>query len=338
MKPATGTTPLSALHAIAIDTETTGLDTARARIVQFGAVPIDQGCPVPARIWQILVDPGEPVPATATAIHGITDADLAGRARFSQALAELERLAAGRVLVGYAIGFDLAVTEHEANRAGIVWARPRSLCVRLLATIVAPDLPDQSLDTIAAWLGLTIENRHSAGGDALAARGVRTLGEAERAVLGLTAQLESGHQAGWAEPVLRPGAAAGALGGVDPYAYRHRVRELMSSPPAIVRSSTRVSAAMDLMVARRIGSVFVSDHGQPERPMADFGIVTERDLIRRLVEKGEQALRQEIGSIASRPWSRYAPTPSSIALSAASSAPATSCGCARGPPSRSTTK
>src|SRR5690606_39453540 len=39
----TNATPLIALDAVVFDTETTGLDPARARIVEFGAVRIDAG-------------------------------------------------------------------------------------------------------------------------------------------------------------------------------------------------------------------------------------------------------------------------------------------------------
>ena len=73
-----------------------------------------------------------------------------------------------RVVIGHSIGFDLSMLEHETARAGLEWHKPRSLCVRLLAP-VEPDQPDQSLDAIAARLGIAIPDRHSALGDARAA-------------------------------------------------------------------------------------------------------------------------------------------------------------------------
>ena len=97
-------------------------------------------------------------------------------------------------MIGHTIGFDLAVLERECRRAGIAWSTPRRLDVRLLAEIVQPSLPDYSLDTIAAWLGIETRSRHSAYGDAVAALAssrrlcrdlrdwkIRTLAEAERA-------------------------------------------------------------------------------------------------------------------------------------------------------------
>ncbi|MCV0397650.1 MAG: CBS domain-containing protein [Rhizobiaceae bacterium] len=315
MKPATGATPLGALDALAIDTETTGLDTTTARIVQIGAVPVRRGRPQKEAAWQTLVDPGVPIPASATAIHHIGNEDVADQPGFADALASLRELGAGRVLIGYSIGFDLAVMEREAARAGLAWTRPRTLCVRLLSMIANPNLPDQSIETICAWLGIAIEGRHSAAGDAFAAaeifccllpflskKGVRTLGEAERAVLGLTAHLESGHQAGWSEPVLRPGdGGRRAMGGVDPYAYRHRICEVMSSPAVILPAATRAETAIDEMTKRRISSVFVCEHGEPDRPLGEYGIVTERDMMRLIAREGQRAFDIELGAIASRP-------------------------------------
>ncbi|MCB1425024.1 MAG: hypothetical protein KDJ89_04515, partial [Notoacmeibacter sp.] len=48
MKHVTGATPLSMLNAVALDTETTGLDPKKARIVQIGAVRISNGKVTPS--------------------------------------------------------------------------------------------------------------------------------------------------------------------------------------------------------------------------------------------------------------------------------------------------
>jgi CBS domain-containing protein len=312
MKPVTGATPLIAIDAIAVDTETTGLDASKARIVQVGAVGIAGGRVSPDAVLDRLVNPGEPIPPVVSKIHGIDDAMVAGAPGFPAVWAELGDFTAGRILLGHSIGFDLAVLERECRRAKLPWEKPRSLCVRLLGTVAKPDLPDHSLETLASWLGVHIEGRHSALGDARAAadiflallpklheRGIRTLAEAERALLGLSGELESGHRAGWAEPVSAPGAPA--FRSVDPYAYRHRVGDLMSSPPIVVKSDLPARRAIALMVERKISSLFVSDRGVPARTMSEYGIITERDVMRRLANDGEAALAHAVGSFASRP-------------------------------------
>lgn len=309
----TGATPLQVLDAVAFDTETTGLDAATDRIVQMGAVPIRRGVVDAAATWEVLVDPRVPIPPSSTAIHHITNAMVRNAPSFADAWRGFEEFSGGRILIGHSIGFDLAVLAREADRAGLDWKKPRSLCIRLLAATANPRLPDYSLEAIASWLGITIEDRHQAPGDAraaadifvalvphLASRGIRSLAEAERACLGLTAQLEDHHRAGWAEPVSRPEGFRSFVA-VDPYAYRHRLSDLMSSPPVVTREDASVGETMKLMLARRISSIFVSADGQPGGMLSEYGIVTERDMMRTLAAAGASAFAQPVGGLASRP-------------------------------------
>ncbi|MBB4004526.1 DUF294 nucleotidyltransferase-like domain-containing protein [Aurantimonas endophytica] len=312
METTTGATPLIALAAAAVDTETTGPDAGRARIIQIGAVGIERGKVVPGDRLDLLVDPGEPIPPASTRIHGISDSDVRSAASFAAEWPTLQRFVGSRILVGHTIGFDLAVLERECRRAGLAWEKPRSLCVRLLATVAHPQLADHSLDMIADWLGVRVEGRHTGLGDAIAAgeifvallpelrkQGIRTLGEAENACLMLSHALEAGHRAGWVEPVARP--RAPAFQPVDPYAYRHRVDTLMSHPPVVVAASEPAGRVIDLMVTRKISSVLVSERGVPGEPVEAYGIVTERDMLRQISNEREEALAAPVGAIASRP-------------------------------------
>jgi DNA polymerase-3 subunit epsilon/CBS domain-containing protein len=309
----TGATPLAALDAVAIDTETTGLDARNDRVVQIGLIAIENGELAPKSVWERLVDPGIAIPPRSSAIHHITNSMVRQAPKFVQAWREAEGHIAGRILIGYSVGFDLAVLAHEAERAGISWMKPRSLCVRLLAATANPNLPDYSIEALASWLGVELHSRHQALGDAraaagiflamvpkLAERGIRTLAEAERACLQLTEQLETHVRAGWTEPVSRPEMFRSFVA-VDPYAYKHRLADLMSAPPVCITSATTARDAMALMLERKISSVFVSDAGEPGGKIAGYGILTERDLMRRLTANGADALNEQSGGIATRP-------------------------------------
>ena len=115
--------------------------------------------------------------------------------------------------------------KRECARAGLAWTPPPALDTRLLAEIAEPELADYSLESLAAWLGLEITDRHSALGDARAAarifqalvpklreRGIRTLAEAMRACRSLTRVLEQHHRAGWSETGAPDDAAERAHG------------------------------------------------------------------------------------------------------------------------------
>jgi CBS domain-containing protein len=309
MTPTTGATPLASLDAVAIDTETTSLDTSLARILEIAAISLRDD----AR-FETLVEPGIAIPAASSSVHGITAETVADAPRFAAAYADFRAFTGNRVLVGYSIGYDLAILEKETARAGLTWKKPRSLCVRLLATLTNPSLPDYSLDMISNWLGIGIDNRHRAMGDAdaaaaifrallprLAERGVRTLAEAERACLMLTSELETHHRAGWSEPVTRPADTSGALRAVDPYAYRHRIADIMSSPPLVAPSGMSLDDAIRLMVDRKVSSLFVSPDGVAGQPVETYGIVTERDVMRKIASGSASALDFRIGDIATRP-------------------------------------
>ncbi len=309
MKPTTGATPLAALDAIVFDTETTGLDTRTARIIEIGAIR-----PRTFDTHATLVDPGEPIPASSSAVHGITAETVRGAPRFAEAWNDFASFAGNRVLIGYSVGYDLAILEKEAGRAGLAWKKPRSLCLRLLSVLANPSLPDYSLDMIAAWLGVTIEDRHRALGDAkvaaaifsallpsLAARSIRTLAEAERACLSLTNELETHHRAGWSEPVSSPAEDRAVLRGVDPYAYRHRIADIMASPPVVVAQASTLAQAVAIMTERRISSVFVAPDPIAGLDISAYGILTERDVMRRIARDGAAALGQSVGDIATRP-------------------------------------
>ena len=73
MKPATGATPLIAIAAAALGTETTGLDATKARILRIGAVGILQGRIERQNWFDVGVDPGEAAAPAASRIHGSTD-------------------------------------------------------------------------------------------------------------------------------------------------------------------------------------------------------------------------------------------------------------------------
>src|SRR5438876_5323142 len=212
-----GATPLISLDAVAIDTETTSLDPRKAFLVEFAAVRLVGGQIQTAGLRQRMRPPG-PIPAAATRIHGIDNAAVSGAPSFAEAWPELAAFVGDNVVIGHALGFDLAVVKRECERAGLVWTVPRALDTRLLAEIAAQDLADYSLDGVAMWLGIDIADRHSALGDAimagrifvavlpkLRARGIRTLAEAERACRTLSNVLDQQYRAGWVEAVRIPG-------------------------------------------------------------------------------------------------------------------------------------
>ncbi len=105
---------------VVFDTETTGTNSRSDRIVEIACVKIH---PDGRREdWERRLNPGIPIPAASTAIHGISDADVASAPRFRDVAAELAAYLAGCDLAGYNIaGFDLPVLRAEFLRAGVAF-------------------------------------------------------------------------------------------------------------------------------------------------------------------------------------------------------------------------
>ncbi len=76
----------------------------------------------------------------------------------------------------------------------------------------------------------------------------------------------------------------------------------MSSPVLAVSAGTTVSRAALLMAQRKVGSFVVEVHGKPA------GIVTERDLVRKVMARGLDATRTRVGEVMSSPLLRAAPS------------------------------
>ncbi|MCX7328536.1 MAG: DUF294 nucleotidyltransferase-like domain-containing protein [Hyphomicrobiales bacterium] len=311
-------TPLMALRAAAIDTETTGLDVRKARLIEIGVLAIEGGALLPEPLLDQLVDCGDPVPAASTAVHGIRSNDLAGQPAFAAVHAAILAALQDRVLIGHTVGFDLALLRRECERAGLAAPTTLALDVRVLAQLVSSQLSSYSLEGLAAWLGVEPGRRHRAVGDAETAGliflalvprlrevGIRTLGEAMARCRMVTDAMAGGQPAEWDISTAGRGPAAGdgnagdaSLARLDHYPYRHRVSEVMNRKPVLLPGETLLGAALKLIAERKLSSVLV---GESLADAGQVGIVTERDIMRILAERGAEAFALPIGSFASRP-------------------------------------
>ena len=304
-------TALAALPAIALDLETTGLDVANDRVVQIGAVamlgPVVQSAP---RI-DTHVEPGVPIPAPSTRIHGLTDSTIAGAPRLAELFDSLFELLEGRVVVGQNIRFDLAVLRHEAARAGVPWRDPPALDVAHLAGALDRGLVDLGLESLANRFGVSIEARHDALGDAFAAAGifaalvprlreadVRTFGEAEAFAARRTDLVRREAEAGWH---AMPGdtsdeAPPPILARVDSFLYRRRLDEVMAVPARSIRADGTLREAALMMTEHRVGALLVA--GKNPQPA---GIVTERDLLRATTDPRIDPDMATVSSVMSAP-------------------------------------
>lgn len=108
---------MSFQRVVAFDLETTGLDTETCKIVEFCFIELDDRLEEVSR-WTQRVDPGIPIPPETTAIHGITDADVAGKPRFEAFAEKIQGLVDDAILMAYNHEYDTTVLHYELARAG----------------------------------------------------------------------------------------------------------------------------------------------------------------------------------------------------------------------------
>jgi CBS domain-containing protein len=304
-------TPLSALQALVLDTETTGLDVKQARVVEIGIA--GHGQPVE---WSSLIRPDIPIPAKSTAIHGIDDAMVQHAPRFGDVWRETARIIGNQVVIGHSFGFDLAILKRECDRAQLQWQEPVWLDTRFLAISLDARLPDFTISALCAWLDVPVTANHRALADAKATsavfsamiprlreKGIHTLGEALSACRRIQSINDELARAGWAEPPQARTLAASTpeaerAGEFDAYPFLHRVDALMNSPPVFISSSETINTALQLMAEKQISSLFVGSAGNTAE---NVGIITERDILRALAKNRAAALDQKVDAIATRP-------------------------------------
>jgi ATP-dependent DNA helicase DinG len=148
----------------ALDLETTGLDPARDRVIEIGAVAF-----TPDRVsttLERLVDPGRAVPETVLKLTGIKPEELRGAASPESALRELADFLRGRQPVGHGARLDV----DFLSAAGLWDPSAEILDTLDVARILLPLAASHSLPLLATELGFNQPRPHRALDDADATR------------------------------------------------------------------------------------------------------------------------------------------------------------------------
>jgi predicted DnaQ family exonuclease/DinG family helicase len=148
----------------ALDLETTGLDPARDRVIEVGAVAF-----TPEHVTttlERLVDPGRAVPETVLRLTGIRQEELRGAASPESALGELAAFLRGRQPVGHGARLDV-----DFLAAAGLWDPEMEILDTLdVARILLPSAASHSLPLLASEMGFNQPRPHRALDDADATR------------------------------------------------------------------------------------------------------------------------------------------------------------------------
>ncbi|TQO18650.1 DNA polymerase-3 subunit epsilon [Rhodoglobus vestalii] len=159
------------------DLETTGVDVETSRIVSACIAFVDPSGAVVSR-WDWLADPGVEIPAGAAAIHGIsTERARAEGRQAAIVVAEIVQTlkvtcALGMPLVVYNAPYDLSLLDRECRRHSINSLVEPYVVIDPLVIDKAVDRyrrGKRTLEVTAGLYGVSLDDAHDAGSDAIAA-------------------------------------------------------------------------------------------------------------------------------------------------------------------------
>lgn len=152
------------MYAI-LDIETTGGNSANERITEI-AVYIHNGEKV-VEEFQTLIHPEKNIPPYISQMTGITDKMVENAPKFYEIAKHLIQLTEGKVIVAHNSSFDYNFIKREYKNLGYDFKR-KTLCTVKLSRKLIPGKKSYSLGKLCAEIGIPINGRHRAGGDALA--------------------------------------------------------------------------------------------------------------------------------------------------------------------------
>lgn len=166
-----GDTPADELRFVVLDTETTGLDPRRDRIITIGAVAVSDGEILLADSFEVMLRLA--YNSSSVTVHGITREEARDGLDEPEALAEFLPYLRDSVIVGHHIMHDIETLNAAAERHFGMQLRNRhldtmdlTLHLQAAGAFEGTEIDGFSLDFLCDLFGVVPHDRHTAGGDA----------------------------------------------------------------------------------------------------------------------------------------------------------------------------
>ena len=148
---------------VVFDLETTGFSPVKNKIIEIGAVLVENGT-VQDR-FSCFVNPGEPIPYRIEKLTSINDEMVMDARGIEEILPEFLKFCEGAVMVAHNAPFDMGFIRENCRRMGIA---TDFTCVDTvsMARVLLPSLNRFKLDTVAKAVGVPLGHHHRAVDDA----------------------------------------------------------------------------------------------------------------------------------------------------------------------------
>lgn len=152
------------LYAIT-DIETTGGNARKEKITEIAIYKYDGEKIVDQLVT--LINPERNIPIQIQQLTGITNEMVADAPKFYEIAKQIVEITQDCIFVAHNATFDYNFIQQEFKSLGYDFQR-QNLCTVKLSKRIIPGLPSYSLGILSQQLGIEIESRHRASGDALA--------------------------------------------------------------------------------------------------------------------------------------------------------------------------
>ena len=148
---------------VVFDIETTGFSAVNDRIIEIGAVKVENGEIVDR--YSTFVNPERPIPFEIEKLTGINDGMVVDAAVIEDILPEFLEFSKDCIMVAHNAEFDMSFIKENCRRMDML--REFTVVDTLaMARSMLPDLKNYKLDTVVEAVGGTLENHHRAVEDA----------------------------------------------------------------------------------------------------------------------------------------------------------------------------
>ncbi|MCQ2744619.1 MAG: 3'-5' exonuclease [bacterium] len=150
---------------IVLDTETTGLDYTRERLVEFAAVRLENG-----KIkdeYQTLINPEQHIRKSSMAIHGITPDMVEDAPTEAEAMPKILEFIGDYPIVAHNAIFDYSfLNEAKLRTTGEKLENPR-IDSQIMFREIAPELESHGLEALTQRFNVELNNHHRAMADTM---------------------------------------------------------------------------------------------------------------------------------------------------------------------------
>jgi len=146
-----------------VDIETNGGSLTNSKITEIAVYRHDGEKVVDTFIT--LIDPETYIPPFITQLTGISNDMVVGAPKFFEVAKQIINITKDAIFVAHSVNFDFTIIRAEFKKLGFDFQREK-LCTVKLSRKLIPLQPSYSLGKLADNLGIVINGRHRAGGDA----------------------------------------------------------------------------------------------------------------------------------------------------------------------------